>query len=189
MRTIVEQRRDNAAMRPRRLHAALIAFAAWGGAGCSPALDWREFVPEGTDVTVSFPCRPDRVARQVMLAGAAAPMQMLACSAGEATFALAFVDVEDPARVGATLSALRQLAVGNLQGAAPQLSPLQVRGMTPNPQATRLSVSGRLPDGAAVQEHAAFFVRGRRVYQASVIGAQPPPAAVDAFITGLKFPA
>jgi len=156
---------------------------------CSPALDWREFVPEGTDVTVSFPCRPDRVARQVMLAGAAAPMQMLDCSAGAATFALAFVDVEDPARVGATLSALRQLAVGNLQGAAPQLSPLQVRGMTPNPQATRLSVSGRLPDGAAVQEHAAFFVRGRRVYQASVIGAQPPPAAVDAFITGLKFPA
>ena len=170
-----------------RVPSLFLAAAACAAAGCSPALDWREFVPEGTDVTVSFPCRPDRMARQVALAGATAQMNMLACSAGEATFALAFVDVDDPARVGATLTALRQIAVGNLQDATPRLAPLEIRGMTPNAQAARLSVSGRLPDGAAVQEHAAFFVRGRRVYQASVIGAQPPAGAVETFIAGLKF--
>ncbi len=173
----------------RPLRAVLLIATVVAAAGCSPALDWREFVPEGTDVTVNFPCRPDRVARKVMLAGAATQMQMLVCSAGNATFALAFVDVDDPARVGDTLAELRRLAVANVQGATPETLPLQVRGMTPNPGAARLSVSGRLPDGAAVRAHASFFVRGRRVYQASVIGSQPAPDAVEPFMAGLKFPA
>jgi hypothetical protein len=116
-------------------------------------------------------------------------MQMLACSAGDATFALAFVDVGDPTRVTATLAALRQVAVANLQDAKPQFEPVQVRGMTPNAQAARLRVTGRLPDGAVVQEHAAFFVHGLRAYQASVIGAQPTAGMIDAFMAGLKFPA
>ena len=171
------------------IRTALLAIATVCATGCTPALDWREFVPEGTDVTVSFPCRPDRHARTVALAGAPAKMQMLVCSADGATWALAFVDVDDPARVGATLDELRRIAVDNLQGAEPKFEPLQVRGMTPNSQAARLSVVGSLPDGAAVQEHAAFFARGRRVYQASVIGAQPAAAAVDTYIAALKFPA
>ena len=166
--------------------AALAAAAC--GAACSPALDWREFVPEGSGVSVSFPCRPDRHARPVVLAGAKVQMEMLVCSAGGATFALAFVDVADPARIGATLAELRRIAVGNVQGGEPQVAPLQVRGMTPNDQAARLAVTGRLPDGAAVQEHAAFFTRGMRVYQATVIGAAPAPQTVDSFIGGLKFP-
>jgi hypothetical protein len=189
MPTIVEQPRDNAAMPAARLRTLQLAALSVAVAACSPALDWREFVPEGTDVTVSFPCRPDRMARKVALAGATTQMQMLACSAGDATYALAFVDVEDPARVSATLDALREIAVGNLQDAKAQVAPVQIRGMTPNAQAARLNVTGRLPDGASVQEHAAFFVRGRRVYQASVIGAKPPADAVEAFIAGLKFPA
>jgi len=40
-----------------------------------------------------------------------------------------------------------------------------------------------------VQEHAAFFVHGLRVYSATVIGAQPSPQAVELFFGGLKFPA
>ncbi len=173
----------------RALRAVLLVATAWVVAACSPTLDWREFVPEGTDVTVNFPCRPDRVARKVILAGATTQMHMLACSAGNATFALAFVDVGDPARVGDTLVELRRIAVANVQGVAPEVSPLQVRGMTPNGSAVRLNVTGRLPDGASVREHAAFFVRGLRVYQASVIGAQPGADAVEPFMAGLKFPA
>ena len=53
----------------------------------------------------------------------------------------------------------------------------------------RVLITGRLPDGAPVQEHAAFFVRGLRVYSASVIGAEPSPTAVEAFFSGLRFPA
>ncbi|MBC8057822.1 MAG: hypothetical protein H7Y61_14720 [Rhizobiales bacterium] len=165
----------------------IAALAAACGAGCAPALDWREFVPEGTDISVAFPCRPDRHARAVVVAGAKAQMQMLACNAGDATFALAFVDVADPSRVAATLAELRATAVSNVRGAPPQDAPLNVRGMTPNEQSARLAITGTLPDGAAVQEHAAFFVRGLRVYQATVIGAAPAPQAIETFIAGLKF--
>jgi hypothetical protein len=166
-------------------HIAMLAAACT--AACSPALDWREFVPEGTDIAVSFPCRPDRHARAVTVAGAKVQMQMLACSAADTTFALAFVDVADPARVGATLADLRATAAGNLQ-ALPQNAPLQIQGMTPNEQAARVTLAGRLPDGSGVQEHAAFFARGLRVYQATVIGTKPAPQAIDTFIGGLKFP-
>ncbi|HWH81775.1 MAG TPA: hypothetical protein VNU71_06025 [Burkholderiaceae bacterium] len=171
--------------RPRALTELAVAVVL---AGCSPALDWREFVPEGSGLHVTFPCRPDRSARRVALAGATVPMQMLACAAGDATFAVAFADVADPARVADALAELQRAAVGNVGGGAPVLAPLQIAGMTPNAQTTRLSVDGRLPDGAPVREHAAFFARGLRVYQASVIGAQPAPADVEVFIAGLRFP-
>lgn len=166
--------------------AALAAAAC--GAACSPALDWREFVPEGSELGVRFPCRPDRSARPVTIAGASVRMEMLVCSAGDATFAVSIVEVSDPARIGPTLTALRSSAIANVQGGEPRGSPLQVEGMTPNEQAGRMAVSGRLPDGAAVQEHAAFFTRGLHVYQATVIGARPAPEAVENFIAGLKFP-
>lgn len=170
--------------RPTLLIAALAAACS---AACSPTLDWREFVPEGTDISVALPCRPDRHARSVTVAGVKAQMQMLTCNAGDATFALAFVDVADPARLAATLAELRATAAGNLQDASPRAAALQIKGMTPNAQAARMTIAGKLPDGAAVQAHAAFFTRGLRVYQATVIGAKPVPAVVDTFMAGLKF--
>ena len=171
--------------RPNRWIAAL---AAIGCTACSPTLDWREFVPEGSGLSVVFPCRPDRHARAVQVAGATAQMEMLVCSAGDATYALSFIDVADQARIAATLVDLRTSAVRNVRGGEPRLTPLRIKGMTPSPQALRLATSGRLPDGAPVQEHAAFFTRGQRVYQASVIGVRPTPQAVQTFFDGLKFP-
>lgn len=176
---------DNAAMtRPQSWIATLLAAST---AACSPTLDWREFVPEGIDLRVTFPCRPERYARTVVLAGAKLQMDMLVCAAGETTYALSFANVVDPARISATLDDLRASAVGNVHGSEPRLMPLQISGMTPNERALRLTTSGRLPDGSAVQEHAAFFARGLRVYQASVIGAKPAPEVVEAFLGGLKF--
>jgi hypothetical protein len=165
-----------------------LLIATWSAA-CTPTLDWREFVPEGSGLSVSFPCRPDRHARDVMVAGAQAKMDMLVCTAGDTTFALSFMDVAEPARTSVTLAALRASAVGNVQGVTTGLTPWQIKGATPNEQSQRLSVAGRRPDGAPVQVNAAFFTRGLRVYQATVIGVQPAPQAVEAFFSGLKFPA
>ena len=67
-------------------------------------------------------------------------------------------------------------------------APVQISGMTPNPQAARVSMTGRLPDGAAVQEQAAFFVKGLRVYQASIIGSTLAPDVTVTFFAGLKLP-
>lgn len=157
-------------------------------AACSPALDWREFTPEGSDLRVTFPCRTDRHARPVLMAGAKVQMEMLVCSAGDVTYAVSFIDVADPARVGATLAEWRASAVRNVQGSPPQRAPLAIRGATPNDESGRISVAGKLPDGSAVQEQAVFFVRGLRVYSATVLGAKLPQQAVDVFFGGLQFP-
>lgn len=138
-------------------------------------------------MVTTFPCRPDRHARVVEVAESKARMEMLVCAAGGSTFALSFFDVADPARVTATLAALRAVMMANVQGVLPRLVPAQVNGMTPNPEAVRLSLDGRLPDGAAIHAHAAFFVKGLRVYQATVIGAEPGPQVIEPFFDGLKF--
>jgi hypothetical protein len=171
----------------------IVPLVVASAAACSPALEWREFVPEGSGLSVTFPCRPDRHARTVAVAGTNARMEMLVCSADGATYALSFFDVAEPQRISTALAALRASAVANvqgqeLQGREGQPAPLQIKGMTANDNAVRLAVAGRLPDAAAVQEHAAFFTRGLRVYQATVIGAAPQPQAVETFFGGMRFP-
>ncbi len=172
-----------------RLPSWIAALAAASTVACSPTLDWREFVPEGSDLSMTFPCRPDRHSRSVIMGDATVQMQMLVCSAGDATWAVSFFDVADPARVAPTLSEWRAIAGANVRGVAGAPAPVRIKGMTPNEQAVRVVVAGGLPDGAAVQEHAAFFVRGLRVYAATVIGAKPLPQAVEVFFGGLRFPA
>lgn len=174
--------------RPAPSALALAAALAWLAA-CSPVLDWREISAEADSLTALFPCRPDRLERTVTFGDSKVSMRMLTCSAGGSTYALAFFDVADPARVAATLLEWRTIAVGNVRGVNARLGPLRIDGMTPNPQALRLTVDGQWPDGAALREDAAFFSRGLRVYQATVVGATPTPQAVEEFFAGLRFPA
>lgn len=157
-------------------------------AACSPGLDWREFEPEGSGVVVSFPCRPDRLVRSVPLAAAPVRMEMLVCSVSETTFALTFADVPDPAAVGPALAELRALAAINIGAPAATPSAWQVPGMTPNAEASRIAISGRRGDGRPVEEEALFFSKGRRVYQASVVGERIAPEAASSFLGAPRFP-
>ena len=166
--------------------AVLLAI---GLTGCAPEANWRALSAEGSGVVSLFPCRPDHQVRPVRVADAQVRMEMLVCAAGGSTFALGFLDVADPARVMATLGAMRLIALANVRGAAPQLERANIAGMTPNPQAVRLSTGGTLPGGSAVHVHATFFAKGLRVYQATVIGAEPSLQWVETFFDGLKFPA
>ena len=166
-----------------------ISLLLAGLGACSPTLDWRETAAEGSGVVAMFPCRPDRHARTVEIAGSKLKMEMLACPAGGATYALAFADVAEPAQVALALSELRAATLRNVQAEPPQVSPAQVRGMTPNTEAVRVAATGRLPDGARVQAHAVFFVKGLRVYQGSVIGAKTATDTNEIFLSGFRFPA
>lgn len=173
-------------MRLFRIAAPVLAALL---AACSPEHEWRELRLPDSGIVAMFPCKPDRHARQVNLAGRTTRMEMLVCSAGDTTYALAFADVADPAEVTSVLMELRTAAVTNLDGTAVREQALQVPGMTPNPRAVSVDFDGRRPDGAAAQEHAAFFVRGLRVYQATVLAPALTSAAVKTFIDGLRFPA
>ncbi|HEX2540465.1 MAG TPA: hypothetical protein VHM00_05220 [Caldimonas sp.] len=157
-------------------------------AGCFPTFDWREARPERSGAALLFPCRPDRHERVVPLAGAAVRMQLHSCKAGGLTFSLALADVAEPLRVAPTLLAWRQLTVENIVGKAALLGEPKVAGATPNPEARTVRIDGRLPDGRPVVVHAAFFVKGLRVYQASVVGqTEPPPReSLETFFTAIR---
>ncbi|MGE5114980.1 MAG: hypothetical protein ACM3N6_00655 [Betaproteobacteria bacterium] len=164
---------------------SLLAIAAC--AGCTPALDWREVRPVQSDATVLFPCRPATDSRRVRLDGQSPEMFIAVCSASGSTFALSYADVGDPAGVEAALRALRGAAVANVAGSAQLGDELRVPGATPGPGAARVHISGRLPDGKPVAIEAAFFARGTRVFQASVISPNRIDAeAVDTFLGGLR---
>ena len=173
-----------------------MSYPKWSVAGallaslvaCTPTYDWREFDPDGAGLRVSFPCRPDRHARKIGAGGATTQLEMLVCSAGDATFAVAFATLSDPSAVAATLGEWRAAALANLGGATATASPLQLGGATPNAQAALLLMRGRRPDGSAVVQRAAFFAKGLRVYQASVIGSELPAEATEIFFAGLKVP-
>lgn len=161
------------------LLAALVA--------CSPALDWREVRVDADALVAQFPCRPDRRIREVPVAGVRVRMEMVACSAEGSTFAASHFAVEEPASVSMAIEGLKAAAVANVGGAAPQSAPFELRGMTPNPAAARLSVTGRLPGGEAVRLNSVFFARGLRIYQLSVLGPASSTVAVDTFFAGMGF--
>jgi hypothetical protein len=166
--------------------AAALLSAVLFVAACSPALDWREVRPEGSGLVGLMPCRPSVYERKVQLAGPPVPLSLNACSADGLTFALAFADVGDPARVSAALAELRATALANVGADAPQVLPLGVPGATPNPASARLLAAGRLPDGKAVQEQVAVFSHGTRVFQATVVGARVSAEVADNFFGGLR---
>jgi hypothetical protein len=152
---------------------------------CSAAFDWREARPEGSGVTMLFPCRPEKHERTVRIAGAELRMQMHSCEASGAPFSLAFVDAGEPGRVEALLAALKASAAANI-GGTPVAEPFAPPGATPNPGSALLRVQGRLPDGRPVTEHAAFFVHGLRLYQATTIGEALSEDAVKTFFSAIK---
>lgn len=153
---------------------------------CAPALDWRTVPIDGGSLQALFPCRPQHRSRSVTLGGVQLKMDMSACSADADTFALAYVDAPDPAGVTPTLGALRRAVSENLGAAVPASTPFAPAGATPNRASGRMQLEGRLPDGKRVVEHAAFFVRGLRIYQANVIGPAPAAEAVETFFSSLK---
>jgi hypothetical protein len=155
-------------------------------AGCSPRLDWREIRPDGSAVSVLFPCKPDRFERQVPMLDARVSLRLASCAADGSTFAFSHFVAAGPGAVTTSMQALRTAVVANVGGGAPEFTSWSAPGATPNVGMARLRVAGTLPDGKAVVGHAVFFVDGLRVHQALVLGTEPPSEAVDTFFGSVK---
>ncbi len=167
----------------RLIRSAVLLLA---GGACSPVLDWREVRPAGAGITASFPCKPERQERSVSLGGGSVSLQMLVCSAGGVTWGLGTAEMTDPARVAEALAALRASRLVNLDGRELEAQPLALAGMTPNPQAVRLRIAGRRPDGSEITERAWLFARGTRVFHVAALGGGPSHEALETFFGGLK---
>ena len=136
---------------------------------------------------MQFPCKPNAQSRDLNLAGQRVKLALHACAAGGLTWGLAVADVGDPARVGPALAELATSAAANLGAAAAETLPLSVLGATPNGAAGRQRLTGKLPDGKAVQMQVAVFTRGTLVYQASVLGAAVGDDAAQTFFDAVRF--
>ncbi len=184
--------------RPRFLrlsswHPCLRALLPWGlaaaSAACSPALDWREARPQDTGVQLLLPCRAASHAREVMLAGERSRWVLHSCEAAGTTWAVGWVELPDPARVAPVLAALRAAAAANVGATALQaVGTRPPAGATPNPLSGRYALAGRLPDGRVVRGQVAWAVRGTAVLQATALGPDPDPVALDTFFDSLRLP-
>jgi hypothetical protein len=165
------------------LHACLCATSA----ACTPTLDWRDVRPQGAGMQALFPCKPAAHARQVALAAVTVEMTLYACSAGGATYAVGFADIGDLQRVEPALAQLWASAARNIEAkGAHAIAPLRIEGMTPHAQTGRQAFTGRLSDGQQVQEQAAVFAHGTRVYQVTMVGPKLDVDAVETFFGALR---
>ncbi len=146
------------------------AVLATALAACSPALDWRQAGPQGVDILLQYPCKPQSVTQPVMLAGKRLDMSMTGCEAAHMTFALAHADLGQPALVAPALAELRRDAVSNIRGRVLSQQAAQIRhASTPQPDAVELDLAGQAPGGGALREHVVLFAQGTQVFQATVL--------------------
>ena len=116
-------------------------------------------------------------------------MQLHSCSAGGAIFALAAIDAADPAGVTPMLDAFRLQTAANLAGTATELGAVRAARRDAEPAKRAASPSSaRAPDGRRVVAQAAFFVKGLRLYQATVLNADVAGGreAADTFFGAIR---
>ncbi len=149
---------------------ALAPLLATALAACSPALDWRQAGPQGVDILLQYPCKPQSVTQAVVLAGKRLDMSMTGCEAAHMTFALAHADLGEPALVAPALAELRHDAISNIRGHVLAQQPAQVRhASSAQPDAVELDLAGQAPGGGALREHVVLFAQGTQVFQATVL--------------------
>lgn len=134
-----------------------------------------------------FPCRPDRLERRVPLGSSVTMMTMYTCEAGQVTFALSRVRVDDITQVDAAVSQLMAVAADNLKATASTV-PVRINGASPGDRVIGLQFRGSAPDGTPLHEKAVFFSNGPDIFWAALVSKLPDNDIADTFFEGLKLP-
>jgi hypothetical protein len=168
-----------------RSRAAVVLLAA--AAGCSPTFNWREVRAEPTGLKAMLPCKPEQGSRRVPMAGREVELSVIGCDTGGATFAILHAEVADPARADEVLAQWRRATLLNMKAEGSRERSFVPPGAASLPASQRVSAQGRRADGSAVRGEAAYFARGRHVFQAVVYASDPEPETLQVFFEGLKF--
>ncbi|MBC7602859.1 MAG: hypothetical protein H7255_09395 [Ramlibacter sp.] len=171
----------------RSTHIVIAAALAISATACSPTFNWRELNVDGTRLKAMLPCKPDQDSREVQIAGKPAKLEVLACDAGGAKFALLHADLGDASRVGDALWQWRLATVANMRGAAAKDAPFSPPGASSVPQAARVAAVGLRADGSKVESQAAYFSQGAQVFQAVIYADRITPEMTESFFTSLQF--
>lgn len=169
----------------------LLAAASLLLAACSPTFNWRSVAVDGTTLQALMPCKPDAAEREVPLGGQPTRLQMRSCETGGLTFALAWADVGDTARVPDALAGWRRASLVSLRADQALADDPAARWAVSVPgadQALGLRASGRDAQGQPIEMRALHFSRGPWLFQAAVYGRRIDEAALAAFTDGLRLP-
>ena len=167
--------------------SAAVVLAAALAAGCSPTFNWREVRAEPAPLKVMLPCKPDKGARRVPMAGREVELGGVGCEAGGVTFAVLSADLGDASRAAEALEQWNRATLANLRASASRSQPFVPPGALALPTSLRVAAQGQRADGSAVHGEAAYFARGARVYQAVVYADQPKGEWLQPFFEGLRF--
>ena len=162
--------------------AVVLAFLT----ACSPSFNWRDVRPEGTQLALLMPCKPDTAQRTVPMAGQLTELKMLSCDAGGATFAVAVVDVKNAAAAPTALAQWQSATLANMKAAPnPAVAPLKLPGL--KAAGVLVKATGQRPNGQPVSSQTAYFVQGSQVFQAVLYADKMPLEAAETYFSGLKF--
>lgn len=169
----------------RTLSAILVLGCA--ATACSPTFNWREVGVEATGLKAMLPCKPDKGARTVPMAGREVELHVLGCDTGGATFAVLHADLGDASRSAEVLGQWKTATLANMRGAAVKETPFRPAGALGLPQSVQVVGRGQRADGSAVEGQAGYFARGSQVFQAVVYADRLKPEQVEPFFSGLRF--
>ena len=153
---------------------------------CNPTFNWRDVRPEGTQLALLMPCKPEAAQKTVPMASQPTPLRMLSCDTGGVTFAVAVADVKDPADIPRALAQWQSATLENMKatpgtpGAAFKLQGLAGAGVL-------VKATGQRTNGQSVGSQAAYFVQGSQVFQAVIYADNLSPEVAETFFSGLKF--
>jgi hypothetical protein len=176
--------------RPRPLAVVLSVLLILSA--CNPTFNWRELRPEGTPLQALMPCKPETATRPVPLdGGVPTELHMHSCETGGLTFAVAWAELGDAARVPGALNGWRGASLGAVRVDPARADDPATAWTAAVPGATAvqgLTAQGSNPAGQPVQVRAVHFARGTQVYQAAVYGPALSDEVTEAFFDGLKLP-
>ena len=154
---------------------------------CSPTLNWRDVRLDPTPIVALFPCKPERAARDVSLGDQTLNLNLLACDAGDAKFAVAYADTQDANKTGPLLASWKTVTLANMRATAPADVPVNIKGVAAL-AAKGVLANGVRPDGSAVALQAVWFASGTHIFQASIYSDVARPQAAETYFSGLRLP-
>lgn len=150
---------------------------------CSPKFDWREVRGTESSFTILLPAKAATFSRDMVLAGVAIKMQMMAADVDGVSFAVGSAKVSDTSKVSAVLDAMQQGMLNNIHGV-----PEKENNSAGTPPAKDVVAFGKLANGQPVKFVGRFLARGAWVYQIVIIGKEKllTPEVVDTLMTSFK---
>ena len=164
----------------------ILASLAAALAACSPTFDWREVHAGSTGLKAMLPCKPATATRRVTMGDRQLDLHALGCDAGGSTFALLFAEIA-PGSAADVLGQWKAATLSSLRSEGAREQPFRPPGALDLPQSVHVIAGGRRADGSPVQGQAAYFARGRHVFQAAVYAQQVRPEVTEPFFAALAF--